>query len=507
MVKSKEALMLFLIVLLEMGTGPVAMAQQTVLNRPVTISFERLKADSALHLLEKATGFNFTYNTRFLPQHSVINARFNAVPFSVILDSIFANPLLNYKILGHQVVVVLPGKKSTGSNLYYRYKGRVAGVGTGSPLPYATVAVLHDGYGVITNKEGYFSLQIPADYLKDTLTVSSLGYYPVKVPVSELDSFTAFRLHRKIVSLPEILIRSIPATELIKKAIRRIPSNDYLKAFTFTGFYREEIKKNRKYMSYTEALLQIYKKPQRPTLYRNQVKVLKMRKYTNITANDTVLFKLQGGLHAVLALDLVRNRPDFLRTDRMDRFIYSLQNMTVLDNKLLYVVSFAPRNESVVPAVSGTLYIEVSSLAIVRVKFHYNRKSLRKNKVQYVLKSRGNVHAFPVWAEYQVSYQLFQGKYYVHYVLGKIRFKVKRKRQWLRSVYDLSFEIMSTDINSSRPERFSPEETLRPGKIFSDQKSGYDATYWKNSNILVPESDIKRALKGFREEIRENNKK
>ncbi len=483
------------------GTAPEAFAQQTVLSQPVSVSFHHTAADSALHLLEKATGYNLTYNARFVPQNRYMDAFFKSVPFGVILDSIFANPLLQYKQIGRQVVVFLPQDKRLFSRPEYRYTGRVVVAGTGAPLPYATAGILHRGFGVICNKEGFFAITIPEEYLKDTLMISALGYYPLKVPVSVLDSFRLFRLHQKIVSLPEILIRSLPARELVRRAILHIPDHYDANAFTFGGFYREEVKKNRQYMSYTEALLQIYKKPMRPTLYHDQVKVLKMRKYTNITTKDSVLFKLQGGLQAVLSLDLIRRQPGFLSAGQMNRFVYALQNMTVLDNRLLYVVSFSPRNENVLPAVTGTLYIDATSLAIVRIVFHYERKSLRKNRVQYVLKKRGHVQAFPVWAEYRVSYQRYQGRYYIQYVLGNIRFKVKRQKHWLRSTYTLSFEIMRTNINNKNPGRFAANETLPPGKIFSDQKTGYDVSYWHKANILVPEADIQQALKGFRKEV------
>ncbi len=494
-----------LIFVLVFGSVSLAEAQRMTLARPVSVSFSKLDADSALHVLERKTGVRLTYNARFLPLHRQINARFDSVPLAVVLDSIFGNPLLNYKLTGRQLVVFRVN--DTGNAAYpqpelsERLTGRVVNSGTGAPVPYASVSVLHRGYGVITNREGDFALEIPKGFLKDTLAVGFLGYHRLLVPVSGLQGFRVFRLYPKIISLPEILIRSTSARELVAGAISKIPSNDFLKSFTFRGFYREEIKKSNRYLSYTEALLDVYKKPARPTLYRNQVKLVKMRKFVNVNRHDTVMFKLKGGLQAVFQLDLIRERPGFLLLSDMDHYDYALQNMTVSNGRLLYVVSFAPRNGQVHPALQGTLYIDAVSLAIVRVAFHYERKSLRRQKIQYVVKSRGDVRAYPVMARYQVSYQLFRGKYYVHYVLGNIRFRVKRKKQWLRSTYSISFEIMSTDINNRHPVRFARKETMPVNRIFSDLVSGYDLSYWKNANILVPETDIKNALKGFKKEV------
>lgn len=485
------------------GISLAVYAQQSILNQPVSVSFHKLGADSALRLLQSKTGFNLTYNARFLPQGKQMDANFDSIPLSIILDSIFGNPLLNYKIIDRQLVVLSQSKSDSTSGLvptiFKRYSGKVVEAKTGKLLPYSSVSVLHKGFGVISNKDGFFVIQVPNEFKQDTLVISYMGYFQKEVPISALQTFQTFGLHEKIVSLPEILIRNTSASGLVRKAISKISSNYYTEPFTIRGFYREIVKKNKKYMSYTEALLDIYKRPLRPTLYHDQIKVLKKRKYTDISGRDTVMFKLKGGLDAILQLDLVRNRPDFMLLNRMDNYEFAIQDITILDGRLVYVISFSPRTDKVLPALEGDIYIDATSLAMVQIQFHYARRSLQKMRVQYVLRSSSNVHAFPILAKYQVSYQLFKGKYYIHYILGNIRFRVKQKHHWLRSVFDVSFEMMSTDINNSHPMRFAANETVKTNKVFSDFITGYDIPYWKNANIIVPETDIKQVLQDFKE--------
>jgi len=488
-----------------MGISLIVYAQHDILNRPVSVSFHKLSVDSALHVLQSKTGFNLTYNARFIPLGKQMDANFDSIPLSIILDSIFGNPLLAYKIVDRQLVVLPPSKENSGSTsglaptIYKRYSGKIVEAKTGKSLPYSSVSVLHKGFGVISNKDGFFVIQVPDEFKRDTLVISYMGFYQERMPVSSLQTFQTFGLHEKIVSLPEILIRNTSASGLVKKAISNISSNYYTEPFTIRGFYREIVKKNKKYMSYTEALLDIYKRPLRPTLYHDQVKVLRKRKYTDISDRDTVMFKLKGGLHAILQLDLVRNRPDFMLVNRMNDYKFAIQDITVMDGHLVYVISFSPRTDKILPALEGEIYIDAASLAMVQIQFHYARKSLQKLKVQYILRSSSNVHAFPILAKYQVSYQLFNGKYYIHYILGNIRFRVKQKRHWLRSTFDVSFEMMSTDINNRHPIRFASGETVKTNKVFSDFTSGYDIPYWKNANIIVPEADINRVLRDFKE--------
>ena len=493
-----------LLLALLMGISLIVYAQQDILNQPVSVSFHKIGVDSALRLLQSKTGFNLTYNARFLSQGKQMYANFDSIPLSIILDSIFGNPLLSYKIIDRQLVVLAQSKVSDSTSgltptIFKRYSGKIVEAKTGKSLPYSSVSVLHKGFGVISNKDGFFVIQVPDEFKRDTLVISYMGYYQKKVLISALQTFQTFGLHEKIVSLPEILIRNTSASGLVKKAISKISSNYYTEPFTIRGFYREIVKKNKKYMSYTEALLDIYKRPLRPTLYHDQVRVLKKRKYTDISDRDTVMFKLKGGLHAILQLDLVRNRPDFMLLNRMNDYKFAIQDITVMDGHLVYVISFSPRTDKILPALEGEIYIDATSLAMVQIQFHYARKSLQKLKVQYILRSSRNVHAFPILAKYQVSYQLFNGKYYIHYILGNIRFRVKQKRHWLRSTFDVSFEMMSTDINNRHPIRFASDETVKTNKVFSDFTSGYDIPYWKNANIIVPEADINRVLQDFKE--------
>jgi hypothetical protein len=492
-----------LFVVLLLGTGSVTLGQHIRLEQPVTITFRQLKADSALQLLQSKTGLNMTYNARFLPGNQRLNAQFEKVPLSIILDSIFQNPLLHYKIMSRQLVVFrLPQKDADQSRLLPAFKyfsGKITDARTGTPLPYASVSVLHEALGVITNKAGFFVIQIPDTHNNDTLIISHMGYYRQEIPVATLIGFQSIALHEKSVSLPEIFIRSTTAVNLVQKAIARLPANFYTASFMLRGFYREIIKKNKKYLSYTEALLDIYKRPLRPTLFHDQIKVLRMRKYSNFSHQDSVMFKLKGGLDAVLHLDVARNRPGFLEANQMSHYTYGFEDFTSLNNHLVYVVSFKPRSEEALPAYEGELYIDASSLAIVQVRFHYDRKALRKMNVQYVLKSSRRTRAFPVRAEYRVSYQLFNGKYFIHHILGDIRFSVQQKQRWLRSIFDVSFEIMTTDINSSHPARFANSETVKTNKVFSDFISEYDFPFWKTANIMVPEDNIIKALQHFKE--------
>lgn len=479
-------------------------AQESQLNQPVSVNFNNLLVDSALQVLGKKVHLDLTYNSKFLLSKRLIKASFDAVPLSIILDSLFQNPLLSYQIVQSQLVVLPKLETEVASEdippSFISLSGKITDEGNKRSLPFSSISVLHRGIGVISNKEGLFIIKIPRYLQNDTLLISHLGYFQKKLPIALLKPFNRYSLNEKVVSLPEILIRNTSAQALVEKALSKISTNYFVVPFSLRAFYRESVSRNKKYMSYTEALLDIYKRPLRPTLYHDQVKVIKNRKFTDINSRDTVMFKLKGGLDAILQLDVIRNRPDFMRLSRMKAYQFAVDNMTVIDGQLVYVISFEPRSEQMLPAFEGDLYIDATTLAILQVRFSYARNSLKKMKTQFVIKSSRHFKSAPTRVSYQVSYQEFKGKYYIQHIYGNISLKVKRKRQWLNSKYDVSFEMMSTDIDCAHPLRFPSGEKANTNRIFSDFIPGYDISYWKNANIMLPEANINKVLGGLKEE-------
>ena len=65
--------------------------QETILNSVFTFGEGTIKTDSALNIISKRTGFNFTYDSRLINPDNKINMTFNDEKLEVILDSILQN--------------------------------------------------------------------------------------------------------------------------------------------------------------------------------------------------------------------------------------------------------------------------------------------------------------------------------------------------------------------------------------------------------------------------------
>lgn len=476
-------------------------AQQNALYQNVSVKFHNVPVDSALKILEKKIHLDFTYNSDLIPRQKKITATFDSIPLTIVLDSLIQQPLIQYCIIKNQLV--LYEKKGTSGLSPVSLKrqitiaGKVLDKNTGKALPFSSISILHKPIGVISNEDGDFAFKVPSQYANDTLVISRVGYYLYKVPVAEIHGYKSYEMYARIVSLPEILIRSTSPTELVRHAILKIPVNYFTGPYLMRSFYREIIKRDKRYLSYTEAILDIYKRPMRPTLFHDEVKMVEERKYSNINSRDTVMFKLKGGIEAILELDIIRNPLKFIQLNN-DKYQYKLIDMEYIEGKLAYVIRFTPDEEQEEPAFDGEMFIDARSLAILEIRFGYSKKSLKKLRNLFVVKSSRNIKSYPTENSYVVSYQELDGKYYIHHVLGNIGMKVKRKKKWLASHYSVTFEMISTDIENKRPTRFVASQTIKPNRIFSDMIPGSGLITWQNQNTIPPEKNIVRALKKFK---------
>lgn len=105
-------------------------------------------------------------------------------------------------------------------------KGIVQNKTTQEPVPYANIGIANKNVGTISNLDGRFSLLIPKELSKDTLTFSSLGFGEKRVALLFFQPnkpFTIY-LNEKIKLLPAVIISSkkekIALFELGNKAVR-----------------------------------------------------------------------------------------------------------------------------------------------------------------------------------------------------------------------------------------------------------------------------------------------
>ncbi len=431
-----------------------------------------------------------------------MNADFQDIPLSIILDSIFINPRLNYKIIDNQLVIFeqaeaktellnMVKNKTVGSVLF---GGIVSDIENGEPLPFAAISLQNSMFGTISNEEGAFSFNIANPKIDDTIQISYMGYQKLKIPLSSINNYQSFQLQSVSVPLQEVVIRGLYPENLIRLAISSKEKNYPSQPFNQRAFYREYIKKDKNYSIYAEGILDISKRAYRPTLFNEQVRLVKQRTFKSYHREDSVQFKLHGGIQSSLDLDVVKNDFPFLIIETMDDYVYHLRDMVLNDGKLTYKIEFKSKSPKMPFTYEGCIFIDVASMAFVKIEFEYSKMALQAMRNAFVLKRSPKLSIVPIFAQYSVSYKQFEGSYYIHHIKGELGLKVKRKQKFLSSKYYAGFEMVATELISNLTQRFNENRKINTSQIFSDLSSYYDLTFWETENFVLPEEDLMKAF-------------
>ena len=82
-----------------------AKCQINLLDSTFTFRAGIIRTGNALNIISKATGYNFTYDSRIIDTERKTNMSFSNIKLSLILDSIFHNDSLVYSVIDKYIII------------------------------------------------------------------------------------------------------------------------------------------------------------------------------------------------------------------------------------------------------------------------------------------------------------------------------------------------------------------------------------------------------------------
>ena len=209
------------------------------------------------------------------------------------LASIAVGWLIAFLLLG---ISPLWAQEEAGN--YFTITGIVKNKDNKRKLENVNVSVPGTNIGTVTNADGVFSLKI-----KDTetilgLEVSHIGYLNSQVSLKDkedVSDLTIWMLPAPNL-LSEIVVFGNNARGLVEEAIKKIPVNYSVDKNLLTAFYRETVQKRRRYISVSEAVIDVSKtaySDREPS--NDRVQLQKGRRLLSPKTSDTLAVKGVGG--------------------------------------------------------------------------------------------------------------------------------------------------------------------------------------------------------------------
>lgn len=388
---------------------------------------------------------------------------------------------------------------------YKQYSGEVTDSDSKKPLVFATVALDGSNISTVTNADGEFTLKVPMDTDQGSITVAFLGYSPKSIPLGELKpDNNKISLEVSIIQLTEVNL-SFPksAEALVRETLKKKGENYFNDPTLMTAFYRETIKRRRKNVSLSEAVVNIYKAPYNSEK-RDAVQLYKSRKSTDYSKLDTVALKLEGGPFNALFVDLMKY-PEFIFTpESIPNYVFSFDHSTRVNDKQVYVVNFKQRPNILDPLYQGKLYIDAEKNVLTSAIYSLNITDAEKASRLFVRKKPANANVWPTDVAYRVDYREKDGKWYYGYSNVLLEFKINWDDRLFNSVYSLTAEMAITDWEKNLENTsLKARERMKTNIILVDEAAGFsDPDFWGEYNIIEPEKSIESAIKKIQRQLK-----
>ncbi|MDE6754114.1 MAG: carboxypeptidase-like regulatory domain-containing protein [Muribaculaceae bacterium] len=366
-------------------------------------------------------------------------------------------------------------------------------------LPGVSLTVPGSNIGTVSNSDGSFVIKVPDSLINNGVNAEYLGYksYLLRIkPEGKRIRNIVIPLEMTGKVLDEYVVYGSDPRYLVEEALGKISRNYSQRRNLFTSFYRETIKKGKRYLGISEAIIEVLKNSYSVrTISGDKVRIIKGRRLLSPQQTDTLAVKLMGGPMLPVVLDVVKNEELFFSPNELDLYKFKMEPMTYIDDRLQFVVSFKPEGKADYPLHKGKIYIDRETLSITKTEFNVDVSDSDKATRTILRKKPRGLHFKPQELECVVAYKYQDGVSYLNYIQTTTRFKCDWKRRLFSSGYTISAEMVMVDRDDNPQTGIQNKNAYRGKDVFSDMVDDFkDEDFWKDYNIIPPTESLEKAV-------------
>ena len=470
---------------------------QALLDRYIPIPPQELSVEQFLYHIEDITGYHPAYSSAIV-ENKRLAIWSDSLKVRELLDTLFSNVELQYIVRNDQLILS-PQSKSLFEQNQIKLTGIVLNNKNSKPIPYANIFVPYKSMGTISNFEGRFELVVPIDPKIDSLVVSCMGYSEESVmSLDFLRGPVEVRLNPYRFQIDELIVRPTDPMQLLRGMIANKEDNYPNKPEMLTAFFREVAQQDDKYISLSEALVDIYK-----TSYSNEdndlIRLRKGRRGSNTEAAEVVNFIVEGGLYNNLQLDIIKYTVNFLDPEYFRNYEYNYVRQINYNSRQTYIISFLFKRNLDIIGFTGKLYIDVASLALVRAEFAFDEESLRYAQSLLVRKVPKSYRIRPKYGKYEVEYRMYGGKWNLSHARSEVALKLRKKKDRKETGFSSQFlassEFVVTGKTVGDIQKIAYRDASKPRDVLYEQVANTDAAFWGNETVILPEEPLSETIK------------
>ncbi len=374
-------------------------------------------------------------------------------------------------------------------------------------LENVAVSLVGTPIGTVTNAEGVFSLKIPHMDTILQLELSHIGYmnarFSASAPEGSNNMYATILMIPIALQLNEVVAYGNSARRIVEEAMERIPKNYPSGESMTSAFYRETVQKGHRYISISEAMLDVYKTSYRQrTTDRDKVQIDKARRLLSQKQSDTLGVKVVGGPNLPLFMDVVKNAYALFDEETLDYYSFVQEPSVFIDDRLQYVISFRPRVKLDYALYVGRVFIDREHLAFTRAEFELDLSDRERAIAAILYKKPLGLLFRPQKVSFLITYRQHDGVTCLNYICNEMCFKCDWKRRLFSSSYVARSEMVAVD-REEHPERvIARRDAFKPYQVFYDiVKEYWSEDFWKDYNIIEPTESLEDAVKKLRKQM------
>lgn len=373
--------------------------------------------------------------------------------------------------------------------------GYVSNGKSGSKIALARVAVPHSDLSVVTNDDGFFTLKV--DTLPRVLWVSRLGFQTREVNLTERDATSLHIIMQPVAEvLPEVVVRTMDPGELLRQAIKKIPSNYGKAPELYHCFYRETAMKQQRFIYVAEGVVDMYKTTYDEGNAHDRVAIVKGRRLLSPRRGDTLGIKVMGGPVQPIQLDIAKNTVFLLNEDVLACYSFTMEGTAYINDRPQYVLRLVPETSlSPVALYRGLLYIDQELLAFTRAELSLDMSDREKATRYMLVRKPVGVRFKPKELSCLIDYRTENGTTYLSYIRNTFRFDCDWKRRLFSTTFTASCEMVVTDRSQNRAHPLSGRISFDSRDRFFDRVQFFeDPVFWEDYNIIEPTETLDKAI-------------
>ncbi|MFC2129673.1 STN and carboxypeptidase regulatory-like domain-containing protein, partial [Bacteroidota bacterium] len=185
-----RSIALFAMLIIAAGT---ISAQQSPLNKEVTLHAPGIAVQDALQLLGEVSSMNFSYNSALIDNSRKVTISVDDEKLENVLDEILDEGI-QYKVVGNHIVLLADNtvkvKAKEVERSGYAISGTIYDSSTGKVIRSATIYDVEGERASITDNEGFYSILVPSNEDFRGLTYCKEGYLDTVIIVRPADDLT-----------------------------------------------------------------------------------------------------------------------------------------------------------------------------------------------------------------------------------------------------------------------------------------------------------------------------